>query len=324
MKKRLLLWHLTMISTIICLSTFSNYTNAQMKYEVGLNIGPSNFLGDLGGNTGKGQTFLKDHQWSTMNLMKGITFNVIPNELFSLRVAINFGKIEGADSLIQGKGGLEEARKARNQHFKSNIFEAYAAAEIYPTALLEGDPSDLRHKFRPYGLFGVGMFKFNPKGQYIDASGNAQWVELQPLRTEGQGMSKHPARESYNLTQINMPYGVGIKYFFSDRVNLSYEIVNRITFTDYMDDVSTTYIADQDFYDFFGATANADIARQMANKSSLLNGGLNRPGYEAGDKRGTSTNNDAYYATTFKLGIRMGRDGSYSYTKQTRCSIIRF
>jgi hypothetical protein len=324
MKKSLLPRVLRMVITIICVSTLSNNVNAQLKYEVGLNIGPSNFLGDLGGNTGRGQTFLKDHQWSTMNFMKGVTFNVIPSEIISLRVAINFGKIEGADSLIQGKGGLEEARKARNQHFVSNIFEVYAAAEVYPTAIFEGDPSDLTHKLRPYGVLGVGMFKFNPKGQYIDASGNAQWVELQPLRTEGQGMSKYPSRETYSLTQINVPYGIGLKYFFSDRFNLSFEILNRKTFTDYMDDVSTTYIADQDFYDFFGTTATAEIARQMANKSTLLTGGLNRAGYEAGDKRGTSTNNDAYYATTFKLGIRMGKDGSSNFRNQTRCPIIRF
>jgi hypothetical protein len=324
MKKSLPLRVFRLMILIICVSTFNTAANAQLKYEVGLNIGPSNFLGDLGGNVGKGQTFLKDHQWSTMNLMKGITFNVIPNEIVSLRVAINFGTIEGADSLINGKGGFEEARKARNQHFKSNLFEAYAAAEVYPTALLEEDPSDLTHKFRPYGILGVGVFKFNPKGQYIDASGNAQWVELQPLRTEGQGMSKYPNRESYSLTQVNVPYGIGLKYFFSDRFNLSFEIINRKTFTDYIDDVSTTYIADQDFYDYFGATQKADIARQMANKSTLLTGGLNRAGYEAGDKRGTATNNDAYYATTFKLGIRLGNDGSNRYRNQTRCPIIRF
>jgi hypothetical protein len=101
--------------------------------------------------------------------------------------------------------------------------------------------------------------------------------------------------------------------------------VNRKTFTDYVDDVSTTYIADQDFYNFFGAgSPTADIARQMANKASLLNGGLNRAGYEAGDKRGTSTNNDAYYATTIKLGIRLGNDGSSKFTRQTRCPMIRF
>ena len=33
--------------------------------------------------------------------------------------------------------------------------------------------------------------------------------------------------------------GFGAKYYVSDRVNLSLEVLHRKTFTDYMDDVST-------------------------------------------------------------------------------------
>lgn len=137
-------------------------------------------------------------------------------------------------------------------------------------------------------------------------------------------MSKYPQRKEYDLTQINIPYGIGVKYFVTERFTLALEIVNRKTFTDYVDDVSTTYIADQDFYDHFGAGETADIARQVANMSTILTGGLNRPGYAAGDKRGTATNNDAYYATTFKLGMRLGRDGGSNYRNQTRCPVVRF
>lgn len=324
MKKSLRLNVLKLIVLTVCISA-STGVSAQWKYEFGVNVGPSNFLGDLGGTPGRGQTFLKDNNWSMTRLMKGAYFVVVPNEFFSIRAAVNFGRLEGADSIINGKGGLEEARKARNQHFRSPLFEAYAAAEIYPTVFLEEDMSDVFRKIRPYGLLGIGVFRFNPEGQYIAPDGSAQWVNLQPLRTEGQGMPNHPNRQEYALTQIMIPYGFGIKYFVSEKVNLSFEIVNRKTFTDYIDDVSTTYIADQDFYNHFGAgSPTAEIARQMANKSALLNGGLNRPGYEAGDKRGTPTNNDAYYATTIKLGIRLGNDGSSRFTNQTRCPIIRF
>ena len=101
-------------------------------------------------------------------------------------------------------------------------------------------------------LFSVA-FRFNPKGQYIDPNGNKTWVDLKPLRTEGQGIGNHPNRPQYSLTKRNTPYGIGLKYFFSDKFNLSFEIVSRKTFTDYIDDVSRTYIADQDFYDYFGA-----------------------------------------------------------------------
>jgi hypothetical protein len=324
MKKCLHLYSLKLFTLALCVATCVQTAEAQLRYEIGLNIGPMNFLGDLGGTQGRGQTFLKDNNYQMYRMMKGITFNLIPNEVITFRVAVNVGTLEGADSIIQGKGGLEEARRARNQHFKSPLFEAYAATEIYPTALLEEDPTDVARKLRPYGLIGVGVFKFNPQAQYTAPDRSTKWVDLQPLRTEGQGMSKYPEKEEYDLTQINIPYGIGLKYFFSDRFNLSLEIVTRKTFTDYVDDVSTTYIADQDFYDHFGAGETADIARQVANMSTILTGGLNRPGYAAGDKRGTATNNDAYYATTFKLGMRLGRDGGSNYRNQTRCPVVRF
>ncbi len=324
MKKCLHLCSLKLLAIALCVTACVHTAEAQLKYEIGLNIGPMNFLGDLGGTQGRGQTFLKDNNYQMYRLMKGLTFNLIPHEAITFRVAVNVGRLEGADSIISGKGGLEEARRARNQHFKSPLFEAFVATEIYPTALLEEDPSDVTHKIRPYGLIGVGVFKFNPQAQYTAPDGSTRWVDLQPLKTEGQGMASYPERKEYNLTQINIPYGVGVKYFISEKFNLALEIVNRKTFTDYVDDVSTTYLSDQDFYNHFGAGETAEIARQVANMSTLLTGGLNRPGYSAGDKRGDATNNDAYYATTIKFAMRLGGDGYSSYRKQTRCPVVRF
>ena len=138
-------------------------------------------------------------------------------------------------------------------------------------------------------------------------------------------MANHPDRKEYNLTQMNLPYGIGVKYFFNDRYNLSFEIVNRITFTDYVDDVSTKYIDAQDFYDYFGAgSATADIARQMANKSAFANGGNYRPSYGPGSKRGNPNQNDAYYSTTLKFGIRLGADPNAGSLRGTRCPVVRF
>jgi Domain of unknown function (DUF6089) len=178
------------------------------------------------------------------------------------------------------------------------------------------------HKIRPYGIVGVGVFHFNPQTVYTDPSGNKSWVNLHDLHTEGQGMPNHPDRKQYSLTQVNIPYGVGIKYYLSDKFNIGFEIVNRKTFTDYIDDVSTTYIADQDFYNYFGAGSRmADIASQVANRPPQ---GSITHRYDAGAKRGTATNNDAYYSTTIKLGIRLGGEGSNNFRNSTRCPVIRF
>jgi hypothetical protein len=325
MKKSVRTYFLRSLTAFIILCCSYSGSKAQVQYEAGISVGPSNFLGDLGGNMGIGRGFIKDNNVELTRIMPGIFFTIIPNQFFNVRAAFNFGRLEGADSVIDGKGGMEEARAARNQHFRSPLLELFVAGEFYPTVFLEQDPEDVWHKFRPYALIGVGAFRFNPKGQYVDPNGNRTWVDLKPLRTEGQGMANHPNRAEYSLTQINIPYGIGLKYFFSDKINLSFEIVNRKTFTDYIDDVSTTYIADQDFYNYFGAgSATADIARQMANKSAFANGGNYRPSYGPGDKRGTPSNNDAYYSTTIRLGIRFGGENNRSFLKSTRCPVIRF
>ena len=41
---------------------------------------------------------------------------------------------------------------------------------------------------------------------------------------------------------VSVPFGVGLKYSLNERLNIGFEIVHRFTNTDYLDDVSTTYV----------------------------------------------------------------------------------
>lgn len=50
----------------------SSTLEAQSKFEYGFTYGPSNFLGDLGGNAGKGGAFLKDNMISLTRFMTGL------------------------------------------------------------------------------------------------------------------------------------------------------------------------------------------------------------------------------------------------------------
>ncbi|MBX3255289.1 MAG: hypothetical protein KF862_14205 [Chitinophagaceae bacterium] len=301
-----------MATSLLSVKSYSQYQFfSKPVYEIGINVGPSNLLGDLGGRPGIGTTFIKDNNIQMTKLMKGAYFSVRPSEFFGLSLAVNFTTLEGADSIIVDKGGAEVARKNRNLSVQTPVSEATLTAEIYPLVLLESDDKDLYHKFRPYGIIGVGVFKFNPKGVYTAPDGSKQLVALQPLRTEGQGMPQYPDRKEYSLTQINIPYGVGIRYYFSDRISGALELVNRKTFTDYLDDIGTNYISDSDFDNYFGAgSTTAEIAKQMANKAPQVSPGVRISPYNAGDKRGTGTRMDSYYSVSFKLGIRFG--GGYS------------
>jgi Domain of unknown function (DUF6089) len=305
---------------LFCLFITSQISFAQTgilnNAEAGITIAPSNFLGDLGGNIGKGSTFLKDNNFNQTRFFVGAHLTAYPADWLGARFAINYGTISGDDGVIVAKGGLEEARKARNLNFKSKVLEASLSAEVYPSVFFEEDPSDVFHKLRPYGLVGVGAFRFNP--QTKDANGN--YVNLKPLSTEGQGFAEYPDRKPYSLTQLMIPLGVGVKYFVNDNVSLSAEIILRKTFTDYVDDVSTAYI-DPDLFDkYFGA--GTPKAKQAFTLADRRNPSLGRPA-DGGDKRGTPQNNDAYYTAGFKLSFRLG-DGDNSYRNSTRCPVMRF
>jgi len=304
---------LAILGMIFSLVSFGQQSNESSSHlEAGITLGPSNFLGDLGGNLGKGKPFIKDNNIQKTKFTYGVLLSYHPNELYAIRFGVNHGTLEGDDAIIKAKGGLEEARKTRNSNFRSKFTEVLLMAEFYPTTFLEYDPTDSYKKFRPYLIAGIGGFHFNPMG--TDPL-TGQWVELRPLRTEGQGLTEYPAKKEYKLTQVNIPMGVGVKYFMSDNVNLSFEIVHRKTFTDYIDDVSTTYVDPTAFYNNM-PLQQAQLAERMANKSGYTESGAV---YHAGDKRGTPTNNDSYYSAGIKVGFVLGNSGRFR--NSTRCPI---
>lgn len=301
---------------LVLASFFSHTLYSQVSFnfgiaEAGVSLSPSNFLGDLGGNPGKGGAFLKDNNISNTKLLIGGHFSVYPSEWIGIRLSLTHGTIAGDDALIKAQGGLEEARKARNQSFKSKINEVVLVTELYPTVFLEEDATELAHKIRPYVLLGVGVFHFNPQGK---DPVNGDWINLKELHTEGEGFPEYPERKNYKLTQINIPLGIGIKYYLNDKVSVSAEFILRKTFTDYLDDVSTTYIDNNLFYKNLPLNT-AIVANRMYDKSV---GFANR---NAGDKRGSSDNKDSYYSTGIKFSFRLGSsvsDGNY-----LRCPKIR-
>jgi hypothetical protein len=278
-------------------------TTGNGKLEIGVGFGPMIFLGDLGGNQGKGKTFLKDVNFSITNLQKGAYINLYPVDWLGFRLAANHGILEGYDSLIRDKGGNELFRKERNLNFRSSLAEVFLAAEFYPTVFLESF-SGLKGKFRPYGLIGVGMFRFNPKGEYIYPNGTRKWVNLKPLRLEGQGMDEYPDRKPYNLTAFEVPMGFGFKYFFTESKFIGLEILHRVTSTDYVDDVSKTYI-NANLFDKYLTPEDAQMAKQLYYRENLA-GTQNRSATPLlNEQRGDPKENDSYFSSILRLGWRL-------------------
>ncbi|HEY9492343.1 MAG TPA: hypothetical protein VIP56_10185, partial [Nitrososphaeraceae archaeon] len=205
--------HFTRTLVTVLLLSLSLWSNSQSisfgdgKYELGLGLGPSFFLGDLGGARGIGKPFIRDLDFPLTKFSKGIYVNIYPAEWLGFRLAYNQSFLEGSDDEVDLAGGREFSRWRRNQYFQSKVSELYFGIELYPTVWME-QYSDLLGKLRPYGIAGIGMFHFNPKGYYYPDPNNLnvkQLVELKPLRLEGQGMSQYPDRKEYKLTQLEIP-----------------------------------------------------------------------------------------------------------------------
>lgn len=307
---------------ILFLKGYSQLESGKAKWEAGFTLGPSFFLGDLGGNAGKGTRFIKDVNLEFTKIVKGGFISVYPNDWLGFRLAAQTGYLQAEDDIINTKGVYELFRKQRNLDFKSSLSEAYLVAEVLPLMFLKRNDENYSSRLQPYFSIGVGMFHFNPQGSLTDAYGKKTWYYLKPLRTEGEGMSEYPARKEYSLTQPEIPMGAGFRYALSERVNLSLEVLSRKSFTDYIDDVSTTYV-NPELFDKYLSHENADIARQIHDKIfGVVTPGQSR--FAPGTQRGNPKQNDSFFSVLMKVGFSLGSIYDNGFTKkqrkQIRCS----
>lgn len=127
-----------------------------------------------------------------------------------------------------------EYMSRRNLSFNSNVWELSLQGDFNFFRFMPGEP---QYNFTPYITFGAGIFSYDPYA-YL----NGEKIFLRSLGTEGQGSNLYPARKQYSTMGISFPIGAGIKYAVNERINIAFEILHRVTSTDYLDDVSTTYV----------------------------------------------------------------------------------
>src|SRR5690606_16485325 len=132
-----------LLPVLLCFGFFTktysqhfSFGNENTSVEVGLNFGPTFFLGDLGGGRGYGTKFVKDVNLEVTKMMKGGFLAVYPNRWMGFRLGAQYTFVEGRDNLIKTDGTNELYRKQRNLNFKSNMWEVYGAMEFFPTMWL--------------------------------------------------------------------------------------------------------------------------------------------------------------------------------------------
>lgn len=275
------------------------YYDAALVYEVGGSLGVMNCLTDVGGNKGIGKKFVKDLNIGKTTFSGGLSLGAMYKYAVGLRLEYTFGQIKADDKVLRKVAASTYGRYERNLSFRSKISEFSAGLEIHPLTIFHKKEEEWTPpSFSPYLYAGIGFFSFNPQ-----ANLNGKWVDLQPLSTEGQGFAKYPDKKKYNLHQVSFPVGLGVKYELTNTINLRGELIYRFTNTDYLDDVSTTYIDPNEYYSYFTGSKLTNALLLNARQKEL------DPSYNVaeGDQRGNPKNNDAYFTISVKVAYSFGR-----------------
>ena len=252
--------------------------------EISFFVGMSNYLGDL-----------NNKPLVTKNAGKvlGLNFKFQLNEKFWLRASAAQSSIAGYDKDNDVK------LRPRNLSFQTNITEGYLAVEYRLF-------SPERHAVTPYIFAGAGAFHFNP---YVNFGDKNEKVYLQPLGTEGQGLPEYPDRKMYKLTQFFVPLGGGLLWNVNEKWLLGIEFRQNLTFTDYLDDVSTRYALLAPLLRDRGP-----LAVELAWRRDEYDG---RPYANNEGLRGNPNNNDWYYYLGLNAGFRLkGGSANSSFKKR--------
>jgi hypothetical protein len=245
---------------------------AQKQVNVTLFGGFSNYSGDL-----QEKQFTLNQSHAAFGA--GLSYEIMPKLL--LRGAFAVGKLSADD-----KYASKPLNRQRNLNFSSRLYDASLVADysLYDLSV---------KRITPYAFAGIAVFGFNP---YTFDSSGTKWF-LRNLSTEGQGLFEYPDRKKYKNVQFAIPFGFGVRVRITDNAYLGYEIGLRKTFTDYIDDVSKTYVDEALLASNRGAKAV-----ELAFRSNELKD-VNLPYPQDGEIRGGEKYKDWYYFSGITLSI---------------------
>lgn len=243
--------------------------------EFGVIFGGSQYFGDLNDNYG----------FKYVRPAGGVFVRYHLNPYISVRGNLSYTKV-GYDDKFSDNA----FNKERNLNFRSDIVELSAQTEFNFFRFATGEDNS---RFTPYLTGGVGIFYYNPYTTY-----DGRRYNLRNIGTEGQ-FADHPERK-YGTMSVCFPIGAGFKYWIRPGVNFGFEVADRLTLTDYIDDVSTTYVgADK----FPSDPQNPNPAYILQDRSIELD--PNNPLGRAGKQRGNSASKDQYLYFVFNISFQL-------------------
>jgi hypothetical protein len=270
----------SLLLTVISLSSL--FVSAQREAviqegEFGVGIGAGHYFGDL--NT---RAHLNRPKIAATAFFRKNFGNYI-----AVRVGASFAQLGYSDIYNDHNSYMQ----TRNLSFNSNVWELALQGDFNFFRFMPGEPD---YNFTPYVTFGVGVFNYDP---FAMLAGQKHY--LRPLNTEGQGSSLYPDRKPYGSMAFCIPFGVGVKYCINERINVGFEIIHRVTGTDYLDDVSKTYVNTSLFPSL--PDGSPSPAYLLHDRSYELGDPIGLPGRQ----RGVSTQKDQFATAMFYVSFNL-------------------
>lgn len=314
MRNRMLRSILALSITTAALTSAKAQTTADMIEPRGFSLGTNFGMTDLWGDVGTKS--IVDHYnnsgyFKKPMFMGGLYGRYSFHPAFAIRLGVNYGTLYATDEWNEtasnkAKDANDDAyqRYTRNQDAKSNIWEGNLLLELSPFRFNVESKLARKH-FQPYLLAGVGAFHFRPQTSYIDRTTREEkWVDIYDLHLEGDGWNFNGAPKKYSLWQMSIPLGVGVRWDIGNQLGLGIEYMYRITFTDYLDGVSGSYI-DKTMFDQNLSPEKAAIAKDVYDKTWAIVD----PNYQhkPGEQRGIKSNNDSYSTISITFFYKIKR-----------------
>jgi uncharacterized protein YfiM (DUF2279 family) len=288
-------------------------TFAQFRYDYGIRMGAANYLGDIGGKNLPRRDFVMDMHMASTRWAVGGFIRKRKNKRIAYSATLDYLRIQDSDAL-----STYFPRRARNLTFKNDMLELSGRFEY--TIYYDSDLSNQGY-FNPdmkiYIFSGLSGLYTNPKGyineyaaNYIgSATGTAAanyydtWIATRKYKTEGQD-------KAYSPFAVSIPMGIGMYFTYQKKWRVGWEYNWRLTFTDYLDDISKEYPSTQKVRESAGPADAATVTGYVfySYDEDFINSSVtnpeNIPAANFGTQnspRGNPLNNDNYM--TFQIYV---------------------
>lgn len=260
---------------VLCVFLFVALKNVNAQYlesfehagEIGISAGVSNYFGDLN----------PDINSTRPKFSGALHYTKQMNNYVGIKVSATYAFLAFAD-----KYSKNVFQQNRNLSFNTDVWEFSLNGTFN---FFKFNPGFEGYNYTPYIGIGVGVFNYDPYA-YL----NGEKYMLRIVGTEGQGSEFYPNRQPYKNYAFCMPLTIGFKYALNNNFNIFTEFRYRFTSTDYLDDVSKTYVDPAVFAAGSPAALLSDRSYEVGSNIGIQ-----------GRQRGNTIANDSY--ATFHIGF---------------------